>query len=189
MREKALFEDDETPDERFRSYSAYLCRTFPPFKDLLLNNVLVRDAVMQAAHNGEPLQKALAGLVLMLLKPRDKPLTVADQVQQVNAAYLRHHPRSAKVLTQTSKEFKLIAERLREGYSVEDLCAAVDGCHISPFHCGQNDAGKKYQDLALIMRDSSKVANFIEYADGKKERHDPRGNFAARDAYLAMGGE
>lgn len=105
-----------------------------------------------------------------------KRITVAEQVQQVNARYLHHHPRAAKLLTAASKEYRNIAARLKEGYSVDDLCAAIDGNHLSPFHCGQNEHGREWHGLELIMRSSSQITKFIEYASGKLEVADPRGN-------------
>lgn len=42
------------------------------------------------------------------------------------------------------------------------LCEAIDGCHRDPFHCGENDRGKTYHALSLIMRDGDHVAKFIE---------------------------
>ena len=47
---------------------------------------------------------------------------------------------------------------------MDDLKLAIDGCHVSPFHDGQNDQGRKYQTLELIMRDASKVTQFVELA-------------------------
>ena len=43
-----------------------------------------------------------------------------------------------------------------------DLKTAIDGCHRSPHHCGENDRGAKYQSLELIMRDSKHVLQFLE---------------------------
>lgn len=58
------------------------------------------------------------------------------------------------------KRKKLIEARLREGYSVDDLKAAVDGCKASDFHQGKNDSGKVYDDLTLILRSGDKVEQF-----------------------------
>jgi hypothetical protein len=53
-------------------------------------------------------------------------------------------------------------ERLRDGFSVEDLQDAIEGNHVSEFHCGGNDLRKHYHSLELIVRNSSKVQGFIE---------------------------
>jgi len=59
-----------------------------------------------------------------------------------------------------------IKARLREGYSVDQLKRAIDGCRASEFHQGMNDKGRKFDDLDLICRSGEKVEQFIEYAAG-----------------------
>lgn len=82
----------------------------------------------------------------------------ASEIDSVIAHYQTYHSRARP----GRKERRLISERLRDGYSVADLLVAIDGCHVSPFHCGENDAGKKYQSLELIVRDSKHVTAFLE---------------------------
>lgn len=57
-----------------------------------------------------------------------------------------------------------VAARLREGYSVEDIKAAIDGCAGSAWHTGDNPNGKRYDDLTLICRNGSKLEHFREAA-------------------------
>lgn len=54
-----------------------------------------------------------------------------------------------------------IAARLKDGYTVEDLKTAIDGCAASSWHMGQNPSNKKFDDIALICRDASKVEGFM----------------------------
>lgn len=79
----------------------------------------------------------------------------------VVAHYQKFHPKARP----GKKERALIAARIAEGSTAEDLCQAIDGCHASPFHQGQNDTGRKYDSLELICRNASKVATFIELAE------------------------
>lgn len=62
---------------------------------------------------------------------------------------------------QTPERAKAVKARLREGYTVEQICAAIDGCRASPFHCGENERGQRYDDLTLICRNGSKLESFI----------------------------
>lgn len=112
---------------------------------------------------------------LQLQDSTGQDITGQDRTEQDNGAaeplvpavfahYRTYHPKQFPSPSSKSKEWRLIADRLREGYSVPDLCAAIDGIHKSPFHCGQNDKGTKYQTLALCMRDASQVGKFMEYA-------------------------
>ena len=95
------------------------------------------------------------------------------------AHYRTHHPKSFPNPTCRSKEWRLIQARLGEGFSLDDLKAAIDGNHRSPFHCGENDRGKEYHSLELIVRDGSKVTQFMEIPEGtavlsEKERRGQR---------------
>ena len=56
----------------------------------------------------------------------------------------------------------MVAARLKEGYTVADLQAAIDGNHRSLFHCGDNDRGQKYHAVHLIFRSSDHVRQFME---------------------------
>lgn len=71
------------------------------------------------------------------------------------------HPR-AKL---DDKRKRLIRARLKDGYTVDDLMRAIDGCARSPFHQGDNDGGKVYDDLGLICRDGAHVDQFLKIAD------------------------
>lgn len=62
-----------------------------------------------------------------------------------------------------AKRTKVIESRLKDGYTVDQLCNAVKGCSLSPFHMGDNDRGCKYDGLELILRDAEKVDQFIEF--------------------------
>lgn len=85
--------------------------------------------------------------------------SASENVQKVIAHYQTHHPKSRP----GDADRKRIGSRLKERYSVLDLCAAIDGCHRSPHHCGETETNKtKYQSLELIMRDSKHVQQFME---------------------------
>lgn len=54
-----------------------------------------------------------------------------------------------------------IEARLKDGYTVEQIMQAIDGCRGSAFHMGENDRSTKYNDLTLICRDGVHLENFI----------------------------
>jgi uncharacterized protein YdaU (DUF1376 family) len=107
--------------------------------------------------------------------------SLKEKVGAVVSHYQTYHPRARA----GSKERSKIAERLRDGSSVDDLKLAIDGCHKSPFHCGDNERGAKYQSLELIFRDASKVSQFIEFASGERGPPTQSAIAAAGDSYLA----
>lgn len=63
----------------------------------------------------------------------------------------------------TIERRRKVTERLKAGYSVEDIQEAILGCKISPHHQGQNEHGKIYDDLELICRSDTKLEQFIGY--------------------------
>lgn len=68
-----------------------------------------------------------------------------------------NHPRAIL----DAKRQRLIRARLDEGFSVDDLKAAIEGCKASPFHQGENDRHQVYDDLTLICRDAGHIESFI----------------------------
>jgi len=79
-----------------------------------------------------------------------------------------------------------IRQRLCDGYSVQDLIDAIEGCAISPFHNGaeqrhQNErysATAVYDDIELICRDAKHVDQFISLIERDTKR---RAQDAARE--------
>ena len=58
------------------------------------------------------------------------------------------------------KRRKAIEGRLAEGYSEEDMRAAILGCYSDPWYRGQNDRGQVYDDIELICRSAEKLERF-----------------------------
>jgi len=63
----------------------------------------------------------------------------------------------------TEKRMALIRARLAppEGWSVAELCQAIDGNHRDPFCCGKNRDGREYHSLELILRDAAHVERYL----------------------------
>lgn len=59
-----------------------------------------------------------------------------------------------------SKRKRAVKARLADGYTVAELCEAVDGCLLTPHNRGENDRGERYDDLELICRDAAHVDRF-----------------------------
>jgi DNA-binding Lrp family transcriptional regulator len=62
-----------------------------------------------------------------------------------------------------------ILARLKEGYELDELRKAVDGCLSNPYNLGDNPHGQRYLSLELICRDGSKVEHYIASADRDPE--------------------
>ena len=59
----------------------------------------------------------------------------------------------------------MIAKALKEGYSEHDLMKAIAGCLATPFNMGDNEHGRKYDSIELILRDAEHIEKFMDHAD------------------------
>jgi len=96
--------------------------------------------------------------------------TIPDQIRAVFAHWKTLHPQSHPLVHGDLKEWQKIRDRLRDGYSVAQLCRAIDGMHKSEWHQGKNDRGKKYISLELAMRDAKHVEQFLEVMAGEEAK-------------------
>jgi hypothetical protein len=89
----------------------------------------------------------------------------APEILAVFDHYRAKHPRSHPKPKSTSKEWRVIRARLAEGHTVEQLCQAIDGMHMTPHNLGQNDRGQEYLGLELCMRNGDQVNRFARTAE------------------------
>ena len=84
-----------------------------------------------------------------------------------------------------AKRTKAITARLKEGYTVEQIKLAITGCSMTPHNMGQNDNGKKYDDLELICRDGVQVERFANntHSVQKKDINSIGTNFTKPDGW------
>jgi uncharacterized protein YdaU (DUF1376 family) len=107
--------------------------------------------------NQEPIQKVKP------IVPPDGATAVSREAAWAVFSYWqkqRGHDR-AKL---DAKREKAIKARLKDGYSVEDLCRAVDGIAKSAHHMGQNSSSTVYDDIELICRTAVHVDKFVKLA-------------------------
>jgi len=62
----------------------------------------------------------------------------------------------------TAKRDKAIKNRLKDGYTFDQIKAAIDGCRNDPFSMGQNDRQKPFNDIELICRTGEKLESFLD---------------------------
>jgi hypothetical protein len=60
----------------------------------------------------------------------------------------------------TTQRKRKVQARLNEGYTIDEILAAIEGVRQSSFHQGVNDSGTRYDDLTVICRDGSQVERF-----------------------------
>ena len=110
--------------------------------------------------NQEPLTKNQEPLTSLVIKDK----VVKSDKSNVDHIEIFEHWKSVMGKGNNSvlndKRTKAIAARLKEGYTVEQIKTAITGCSMTPHNMGQNDNGKKYDELELICRDGSQVERF-----------------------------
>ena len=99
-------------------------------------------------------------------KPNQSVDRNGDAVLDVFAHWQQVHNHPGAKLDDNRK--RTIKARLRDGYSVENLKQAVDGCKRSSWHMGANDRNTVYDSLDLILRNAEKVDAFMELATSKR---------------------
>lgn len=74
-----------------------------------------------------------------------------------------------------------VVARLKEGFTVEQLCQAVDGFARDPFHLGVNDQRRRYTDLTTTMKGGAKVDAGIRLTTAALAATNGKGRFAEYD--------
>jgi hypothetical protein len=64
-------------------------------------------------------------------------------------------------------------------YDEETLLLAIEGCAASAWHAGENDRGRAFDDLELILRDEAHVERFAADGEALRERVRRRAETAA----------
>ncbi len=82
-------------------------------------------------------------------------------VVQVFRTWIASTGRSGKTLLDNKRQ-RLIARALA-GYELEDILDAVDGWRFDAHHRGENDHGRPYNDLGLILRDPEHIERFRDF--------------------------
>ena len=119
--------------------------------------------------------------------PKPEPDAPASQVVEVFEHWREtlKHPRTKLTADRRGK----IRARLKEGATVADLKAAIDGCASSSHHMGENDAGKVYDSIGLIFRNAEKVDEMRGYLRARPRRAGAAQQFERTDPAPDNGGE
>ncbi len=122
---------------------------------------------------------------------RAEPSELAIQIQHIFEHWQVRMGKPRARLDQ--KRRSKIRQRLCDGYTVQDLIDAIEGCAISPFHNGserpQNERYSTtavYNDIELVCRDAKHIDQFIGiYERDKVLRAKAAAAERARESYEA----
>ena len=65
---------------------------------------------------------------------------------------------------------ELISDRLKEGFTPDDICKSVDGYASDPWSMGRNDRNKAWNSIELICRDAAHVERGLDFVDRERPR-------------------
>jgi hypothetical protein len=97
-------------------------------------------------------------------KPKSESVAAqfGAEVVEVYGYWLRATARSTSAARLTDERKRHVLARLNEGYTVEQIKRAIDGVAASPFHKGDNDSNRRYDDLIIICRNATQLERYIE---------------------------
>lgn len=100
--------------------------------------------------------------VLELDGTQHRPAIEAENIRAVFDHWCRAMKKPAARLD--SKRRSLIARRLADGYTPDELTTAISGCAADSWSMGDNDRGKQFNELSLILRDAERIERYTDYA-------------------------
>ena len=78
------------------------------------------------------------------------------------------------------KRRRIIKQALK-AHPVEDVLDAVVGWRHDPFYCGENDRGRAFNDLGMLLRDADHVERFRDLARQQATKVTPTNSNERRD--------
>jgi len=106
-------------------------------------------------------------------KPRSKRekanLSDPNDVELVWSEWIKVHREGTRKPAFTEDRRDLVACAIQD-FGVDACVEAIHGCKLSPFHQGDNDRRRKYDDIGLILRNAEKVERFCEIYRERRDR-------------------
>lgn len=172
------------PTEASASTNLGTCEASPRSPDVLIPDVLIPDSLSSDSLIPDTEEKPTV---------EDKPPT--DRTEKAQVVEVFDYWRQVmghKTSKLDAKREKAIRARLKNGYTVGNLCTAIDGCKLDPWSQGANDRNTVFDDIELICRDGPKVDKFIAIAGRGQKTARPantQGTFDTLKRYVEKNGE
>lgn len=110
--------------------------------------------------NQEPLTNNHKPVTSKQDKPKDLSPKGDDRVQQVFEHWCSVFNKTTSTKLTVKRKNNIFA-RIKDGYTLEEIKSAIDGCSRSSYHMGQNESATVYDDLELICRSGEKLEQFM----------------------------
>ena len=114
-----------------------------------------------SVHNQEPITNNQEPITNNQSKDISHPSDAVDKVKVIFDYWCLTMSKSSQTKL-TVERRKCINARLKDGYTVDQIKQAIDGCANSSFHMGKNDNKTIYNDLTLICRNGSKLEGLAQ---------------------------
>ena len=117
----------------------------------------------------------------MNLTKEHKQEEAVDEVRSVFDAWVAatgKHPTRTRL---DDKRRRTIKKALND-HPIEDVLDAVVGWQHEPFYCGENDRGRPFNDLGMLLRDAEHVERFRDLARHQTIKAEPVNPNERRDA-------
>lgn len=115
------------------------------------------DVTLAGAHARAP--RALSGLCTSVgVEVEEPPTSKAKTTEDARELFSYWQTKCRPAAKPVAKRMAAVHARLAEGYTVEQIRAAIDGAAIAPFI---GDDGRRHDDLELICRNGVKLDSFI----------------------------
>lgn len=114
----------------------------------------------KATSNHKPIYKEQEHVHASEDAPILKPEKFKDESQSVFEHWTKVMGKNASTKFTPDRK-RLIVRNLKEGYTVDQLKTAIDGCYLSDFNMGREQGKpRQYNDIELILRDAKHIEDF-----------------------------
>lgn len=104
--------------------------------------------------------------------PKKKPSKTQIQVDEIFLHWCRVMDKSPNKTKLTKEREKAIRARLKDGYSVDEIKRAIEGCRADSWSMGSNDRHKPFNDIELICRTGKKLEGFRDALTSSQQKQD-----------------
>ena len=97
----------------------------------------------------------------------ERPLTTDNRVIEIFHYWCDSMRKNRLTAKMTPKRTKAIRDRLKQGYTMDDIKLAIYNCSQDPWSMGNNDRQKPFNDIELICRSGEKLESYLDAVQQK----------------------
>jgi len=110
---------------------------------------------------GDPADDAKSGSLSDSPESNQTSVSLLPEIKKVFEHWRTATGRSDRVKLDAKRKSR-ITSRMKEGYSTDDLCKAIDWYAKQPFYAGDNPSGVRYDEIHTILRDAAQIDKALE---------------------------